>query len=263
MSRTQTFWLLILAAGMALSRSTSNAEEDRLSPGDQNLVPLAVELPEASFGGEPVDYWSPNLEDLSFQEPPPFYVPKGTANVAAGKCVTSSIAPVHGELKQLTDGVKDYGRANVVELPGGLQWVQVDLGQEYAIYAILLWHFHERIHAYHDVIVQVSNDKEFQEGVVTVYNNDDDNSAGYGIGKDKEYFDRNRGRLIDAKGSGGRYVRCYSQGNSRNAFNHYIEIEVHGLPEAGDITHSEGETGNPVNPEVVPLKIILPEPAFS
>ena len=43
---------------------------------------------------------------------------------------TSSVAPSIGALKQITDGDKDYGKKSVVELPAGIQWVQVDLGAE-------------------------------------------------------------------------------------------------------------------------------------
>jgi hypothetical protein len=81
------------------------------------------------------------------------------------------------------------------------------------------------------VIVQVSNDPAFVEGVKTLYNNDQDNSAGIGIGKDREYFETNEGRLIDAKGISARYVRLYSKGSTyRDPLNRYTEVEVFGLP---------------------------------
>lgn len=37
-------------------------------------------------------------------------------------------------------------------------------------------------------------------------------------------------RPIDAKGATARYVRLYSNGNSTNSGNHYIEVEVYGKP---------------------------------
>ena len=76
--------------------------------------------------------------------------------------------------------------------------------------------------------VQVSDDPEFASGVTTLYNNDHDNSSGLGLGKDKEYIETNEGRLIDAKGAKGRYLRFYSNGNSTNELNRYVEIEVYG-----------------------------------
>ena len=64
--------------------------------------------------------------------------------------------------------------------------------------------------------------------VQTVFNNDHDNSAGLGIGSDMHYVETSEGKLIDAKGVRGRYVRLYSGGNSNNDLNHYIEVEVYG-----------------------------------
>ena len=64
----------------------------------------------------------------------------------------------------------------------------------------------------------------------TVYNNDHDNSAGMGVGKDLAYIETNEGRLVDGKGTTGQYVRLYSKGNTSNEMNHYIEVEVFGIP---------------------------------
>ena len=84
---------------------------------------------------------------------------------------------------------------------------------------------------FHDVVVQVSNDPDFIEGVTTLFNNDQDNSAGLGIGKDREYFETSEGKLIDAKGVKARYVRLYSRGSTYNdPLNRYTEVEVFGLP---------------------------------
>ena len=51
-----------------------------------------------------------------------------------------------------------------------------------------------------------------------------------GIGSDMHYVETSEGRLIDAKGVRARYVRLYSNGNSSNELNHYIEVEVYGKP---------------------------------
>jgi hypothetical protein len=66
--------------------------------------------------------------------------------------------------------------------------------------------------------------------VVTVFNNDHDNSSKLAQGKDKEYIEVAEGRLIDPQGARGRYVRLYSRGNTTNDLNHYVEVEVYGLP---------------------------------
>ncbi len=94
----------------------------------------------------------------------------------------------------------------------------------------MVWHYHSQPRVYRDVIVQVSDDKDFLRGVTTVFNNDHDNSAGLGIGTDKEYIETSEGRLIDPKGARGRYVRLYSNGNTSNDLNHYVEVEIYGMP---------------------------------
>jgi hypothetical protein len=117
-----------------------------------------------------------------------------------------------------------------VEFGPGVQWVQVDLGASAKVNAVLVWHFHAQARVYHDVVVQVSDDPEFKSGVTTVFNNDIDNSAGLGVGKDPAYIETNEGRLIDARGAKGRYVRLSSAGNTTDELNHYVEVEVFGQP---------------------------------
>jgi len=197
----------------------------------QDMEELKFELPEPFFGGTPLDYWGENLEPPSFKDREPFMAPAGTKIISIDKPVTSSFKePLHGELKQITDGDKDYARSSLVELGEGVQWVQIDLEQEYKIYAILVWHFHEGKRVYFDMVGKVSNDPEFKEDVTVVYNNDHDNSAGLGVGEDKEYIEDEKGRLVDAKGVQGRYVRFYSNQNTANDLNHYVEIEIWGMP---------------------------------
>ena len=62
----------------------------------------------------------------------------------------------------------------------------------------------------------------------TLFNNDHDNSAGIGEGKDMEYIETNQGKLIDAKGVQGQFVRLSSNGSTGSDMNHYIEVEVFG-----------------------------------
>ena len=50
------------------------------------------------------------------------------------------------------------------------------------------------------------------------------------VWKDYEYIETYEGRLIDAKGVKGRYVRLYSNGNTSSDMNHYIEVEVYATP---------------------------------
>jgi len=91
-----------------------------------------------------------------------------------------------------------------------------------------VWHYHGEARVYRDVICQISNDSNFVDGVVTVFNNDHDNSSGLGVGKEKEYVESNEGRPFAVSGVKGRYIRFYSNGNTANEMNHYTEIEVYG-----------------------------------
>lgn len=190
---------------------------------------LKLQLPKPMFIGTPTNIKSANLEAITGKPRGPFYVPVGTKCLSLNRPVRSSdMQPVIGELNMVTDGQKEGGDGYFVELGPGKQWVQVDLGARYTLHAILVWHFHSQAGVYRDVIVQVSDDRDFLKGVTTVFNNDHDNTAGLGIGKDKEYIEVAEGRLIDPKGARGRYVRLYSNGNTTNDLNHYVEVEVHG-----------------------------------
>ena len=106
----------------------------------------------------------------------------------------------------------------------------IDLEATHAIYAIQMWHWLKFRRVYHDVIVQISGDPDFVTGVRTVFNNDMDHSAGLGVGDDRHYIETRYGKLINVGGATGRYVRLYSQGNTRGDLNHYIEVEIYGEP---------------------------------
>ena len=91
---------------------------------------------------------------------------------------------------------------------------------------IKLWHYFGDARKYHDVIVQVSNDSSFSTGVTTVYNNDTNNSAGRGTGKDTEYSETSSGLSIEFNTISARYVRFYSNGSTSNNYNHYVEVQI-------------------------------------
>ena len=197
----------------------------------EEMEPVKIELPEPFYGGTPLPYASDNLEPEDYKDRPPFLAPKGTALVSRGRPVTASDKnPSLGELKMMVDGDKNYAKSSVVELGEGPQWVQVDLGAAHNIYAVLVWHYHAEKRVYFDFTVQVSDDPEFKTGVATLYSNDTDNSLGLETGADKEYIENHKGRLVDAKGVKARYVRLYSNGNTSDEKNHYVEVEVFGVP---------------------------------
>jgi hypothetical protein len=197
----------------------------------QDKEELKLQLPKPMFIGTPTNIKSPNLEPISGKSRGPFMVPVGTKLLSLKRPVMASDRqPVIGELEMATDGEKEGGDGYFIELGPSRQWLQVDLGTSSALHAILVWHYHSQARVYRDVIVQISDDKDFLKGVSTIFNNDHDNSSGLGIGKDKEYIEVAEGKLFDPKGAKGRYVRLYSNGNTTNDLNHYVEVEVYGTP---------------------------------
>jgi len=202
-----------------------------LAPLAAQQEELKLKLPKPMFIGTPTNIKSANLEVVTGKSRGPFMVPVGTKLLSLKRPVTSSDRqPVIGELEMVTDGEKEGGDGYFIELGPGKQWVQIDLGASYALHPIVAWHYHSQARVYRDVVVQVCDNKDFVKGVQTIFNNDHDNSSGLGVGKDKEYIEVAEGKLFDPKGVKGRYVRMYSNGNTTNDLNHYVEIEVYGTP---------------------------------
>jgi hypothetical protein len=201
---------------------------------DDELVPIPLTR------GKPPSVGTPksippgvNIRKPTGHPRPAFLAPKGTINLARNKPVSSSAPkPVLGQLDQITDGDKAATDGSYVELARGRQWVQIDLQATANIYAIVVWHNFMDPRIYRDVIVQLSDDPNFQQNVNTIFNNDNDNSSGLGAGKDFEEFEDPEGHLIDAHGQAARYVRLYSNGSTADDLNHYTEVEVFGIPRA-------------------------------
>jgi hypothetical protein len=205
-----------------------------------------------------------NLEPPRGGKPyPQMMVPPGCdTNIAFGCKVTSSDPnPTRGKLSYITEGDKEPDENTHLELASGTQWVQIELGKECEIWGIYIWHLHgsfTRV-VFFDVICQISDDPDFIDGVVTVFNNDHDNSSGQGIGKDKEYIETNEGRPILVNGVKGRYVRFYSRGytglfyGGDSSKNYYMEIEIYGRG---------AQDGASETQERIPVRVMLPKPGF-
>jgi hypothetical protein len=217
----------VLLVFLAAAAGTLLAETD--------LAPLPLVLPPPALKGTPANLpANTTAEPLNDKPRPVFMAPKGVVNVALNKPVTASDSHlITGELAQIDDGKKQSYEENVVTLRRGAQWVQIDFQAEYKIYAVVLWHDFSAPVVVRDVVVQLSNDPDFKTGVTTIFNNDQANKDGFGIGTDREYFENSltgAGKLIDAKGVAARYLRCSSHGSTDNALNTYIEVEAYGLP---------------------------------
>lgn len=214
------------------SEATAIGTPDDFIPQiEPDMVELKLELPKPVLIATPMNFRVDRLEPQHSNPRPPLLVPEGMRNLALGKAVTSSDPkPIAGSLEQITDGKKEAKNGSWVELEPGAQWIQIDLEQTSEVYAIIFWHNYQLDNIYYDVAVQVSNRPDFAEAT-TLFNNDHDNSLGLGVGKDLYYVETFEGKLIDAHGIEGRYVRLYSRGNYCDEWNHYTEVEVYGVTE--------------------------------
>ena len=112
-----------------------------------------------------------------------------------------------------------------------------------------MWHGFAAPYVYRDVVIQVSNDKTFKEGVITVFNNSRDKKSRFGIGPNQPYVESRNGLLLDTSGPDklgvmGRYVRFWSNGNQIDSLNRYMEIAVIGTN------------------DYAPVKFDLPRPTY-
>ena len=224
----------ILAASSALlitGCDKSGTSGSNSSGGTAGGVALAIDFPPELIEGTPKAMNVPNLVQVP-DKAPTFLVPKDAVLLSKGKKVTSSDKdPIIGTLDLITDGDKQAGEGYFVELLEGPQWVQLDLEKSAAINAVCVWHYHSQKRAYKGVVIQISDDAEFKTGVTTIYNNDYENVCKLGKGTDNPYVESRFGLIADGKGTKGRYVRLYSNGNTSNEMNHYIEVEVYGVPQ--------------------------------
>ena len=171
--------------------------------GKAFLAPLPLRLPAPAFASMfyAGEYLDPHVEPVAERPRPPFLAPVGVTNLAYRKPVTTSDETLKPELLQrITDGDKDAYEESVVHLRSGKQWVQIDLGSKHAIYAIVVWHEHRERPIVKCVVVQTSDNENFDSHVQTLFNSDYGNVLGLGPGQDKQYVATYEGKLIDAKG---------------------------------------------------------------
>ncbi len=176
----------------------------------------------------------PHLRKETKVQRSPFMVVQGLKNIALYKPVTSSdTEPIIGDLDQVNDGLKKSNEFDYVELGPGLQWIRIDLKGICEIHAVVIWHFYKNAVIYNDVIVQVADDAGFKKKKRTLFNNDHDNSSGVGRGRDKAFYSRWWGEIVDArgknnKGTRARYVRVYTADGMEREHPRFVEIAVFG-----------------------------------
>ena len=220
-SRTQSATRIPVQAKLAGSIHPSPIEFVRISPAFSKeffCIP-----PQAPFCPPEANLEPSNTPPVLFAE-----LPKGVALLSLKAPVTSSCPnPFTGTLELITDGDKKADFGYFVELDPGKQWVQIDLGASFEIWAVWVWHYFKTDVIYQGVAVQVSDDPTGNRATM-LFNNDYANVLGMGVGTDPSYVETRYGRCIQGYGTKGRYIRLWSCGYYASEMNHYIEVEVYG-----------------------------------
>jgi hypothetical protein len=226
--RLVTWAVVAAAAASIMALAIVWNRQDAASP-DPLVMQYRVELPPPPFSLTPLPGSAediPHLESHS-SAPETFVAPRGLRNLALCKPVLSSDpAPLTGTLDWVTDGIKQDAENVCLELNSGPQWVEIDLGEECEIYALVVWRRIDQPAVYRDVVVQlISADRKSTR---TIFNNDFDNSLGLGPGADPHYRESRLGRILTAPGATARFVRLWSNGRYVDDANHYVEVEAWG-----------------------------------
>ena len=231
-SLSVAFSIPVMLYSVGASVRAENPSQPSAASGGEKLVPLNLKLPSPAFVGTPQNVPADaDVEPMSTKPRPLLMVPEGLTNLAPGSAISCSDTNVRASaLAKITDGDKQAIDTSVVLLRKGAQYVQFDLGSPCELFAIVIWHAHDTPKFYRDVIVQVADDPTLTQNVRTLFNNDKGNSSGRGAGSDREYFETNEGKLINAGGVKARYLRLYSHGSSESALNEYTEVEIYGRP---------------------------------
>ncbi len=198
------------------------------------MITIKPKTPQPMAVGTPImnPVFPANLEKKQLDKIE-FQAPAGVTLLSLEKTVTASdLKPLPTEcpesLKLITDGLKQSVDGNVADFTMGKQWIQIDLGESKEIHHLWIWNCHrEHPLVYKDIIIQIGDKEDASDGKI-VFNNDDDNTSGMGIGKDPAYIESHLGRSIPVAAVKGRYVRLYSKGRNIDDTNQWTEVEVYG-----------------------------------
>ena len=160
-----------------------------------------------------------------------YFITDDSENVAYQKPVTidGEWVPVNctdGVPGTLNDGVNDPWHA-VGTRNGTTGWATIDFGAEYMINRVYQsawgnW-------AFRDVIIQLSTTPDFTpESTYTVYNNDHDNSEGYGAGINEAYVEAGNyaGHTFEFEPVPARYIRSRNLSVQNETERHSIWTEI-------------------------------------
>ena len=161
----------------------------------------------------------PGLAEFVVLGPNPHYQSSTLATNATVTGVTS------GQAARVNDGTIATNSANRATLTGTS--AVLDLGGQYYLGGLGVWHRFDDARTYHDVVFEVADNDQFN-GSTVVFNNDADDSLGRGAGTDAEYVESSAGKLVQFAPVAGRYVRLWSNGSDRGNNNFLVEVEVYG-----------------------------------
>ena len=156
-----------------------------------------------------------------------------SATLATGATVTGVTAR-RGRAARVNDGTIGPRRADRATLTGTS--AVLDLGGQYYINGLAVWHAFGDTRTYTDVVFEVADNDQFINSTI-VFNNDADDSLGQGAGTDATYAESSAGKPVQFAPVAGRYVRLWSNGNSVDTANHLTEVEVYGT---GQRDHGRG-----------------------
>ncbi len=133
-------------------------------------------------------------------------------NLAFEMPVTGNGGVGQGAYEMLTDGL-------TVTDPyiGGPTWVQVDLGDEFVVDTIKLWHFWGDGRTYKDNKVALSKNGNFMGEEVVVFDTND---------TDLEYPETAEGKEIKFDPTEAQYIRAWIGGSTANEWSHWVELQA-------------------------------------
>ena len=145
---------------------------------------------------------------------PPDILPTNVAN--------GIVTPGVNNAQYITDGISDDS-TKYIDLGTGSKSLSFDLGKFCDVSSLKVWHYYADNRIYNDVKFELSLDPCFYFSTVVF----DSSSSG----KDSKYIETSSGEqvFLDTPIIA-RYVRLSSNGNSVDANNQYVQVEVYGIP---------------------------------
>jgi len=133
-------------------------------------------------------------------------------NFAFEKPVTASGGAGQGTYELLTDGLTETD-----PYLGGPTWVQIDLGDEFEIDTIKIWHYWGDGRTYKDNKIALSKIGNFAGEEVVVFDTND---------TDAEYPETAEGKEIKFEPTEAQYIRAWVGGSTANEWSHWIELQA-------------------------------------